>query len=435
MAEQRDGFIPSNDTGPCLRARQASAGAWIDSFRIKNWWPTRPAVTESARTNDSAGTTDQRRRLFVIASDEPYHQALFEALEALCSVQTLAPRIGWRGWLPSFGRRRRTCDLPRGAFSRHRWLVRILAPLVERRLLAAYGRADALIITDPHSWPYAIHYRRLASVITYLVSDDYAAYPHVRLDQEHDLVRHADLILPVSRRLAEVLQARYRIEASRIRIVPNGIPASWLPAEPPTERSVPPAQRPALPVDLVPADFRPLIGIIGVFGSRIDLGPIVAAHDALPQLRWLFVGPVRRQLPGLAHLQSSPRCRFLGPLPYERLQPCFATLDAAVLPLTDGDINPCSSPVRFFSQLPTGQPILYTGTCAQIAETPHLAYHCADGQALTATLERLAAAGFQDGRAAERHRFATGCTWPRRAEATAAALEAVLEARRRPAAR
>lgn len=377
---------------------------------------------------------DQRRRLFVVGSEEPYHRALFEALETICTVQTLAPRISWRGWLPSFGRRRHACELPRGAFSRHRWLVRILAPLVERRLLAIYGRADALILTDPHAWPYAIHHRALASVIAYLVSDDYAAYPHVRLDQEHDLVRHADLIFPVSRLLAEVLQARYGIEDSRVHIIPNGIPSSWLPAEPPPALPPRPPQRPALAADLVPADFRPLIGIIGVIGSRIDLLPIVAAHDALPQLRWLFVGPVRRQVPGLAHLQSSPRCRFLGAMPYTELQACFATLDAAVLPLTDGDINPCSSPVRFFSQLPTGQPILYTGTCAQIAETPRLAYHCADGQALTTTLERLAAAGFQDGRAAERHRFATGCTWQKRAEAAAGALEAVLEARRRTAA-
>lgn len=380
---------------------------------------------------DPTRTTDQLQRLFVVGSEEPYHQALFQALETICTVQSLAPRLSWRGWLPGFGRRRRTCDLPRGAFSRHRWLVRMLAPLVQRRLLATYGKADALIITDPHSWPYAIHYRAITSVVAYLVSDDYAAYPHVRLDQEQDLVRHADLILPVSQRLAEVIRARYRLDTSRFHIIPNGIPSSWLPAEPPPGLPPQPPQRPALPADLVPADFRPLIGIIGVIGSRVDLLPIVAAHDALPQLRWLFVGPVRRQVSGLAHLQRSPRCRFLGAMPYSELQTCFATLDAAVLPLTDGDINPCSSPVRFFSQLPTGQPILYTGTCAQIAETPHLAEHCADGQALTATLERLAASGFQDGRAAERHRFATGCTWEKRAEAVAEALEAALQAVRR----
>ncbi|WP_245552503.1 hypothetical protein [Cyanobium gracile] len=197
-----------------------------------------------------------------------------------------------------------------------------------------------------------------------------------------------------------------------------------------------PPERPAPLPPCLPEGLRPLIGVIGVIGTRIDLLPIVAAHDALPQLRWLFVGPVHCSLPGLAHLQSSPRCRFVGALPYEELQPYFATLDAAVLPLTDGDINPCSSPVRFFSQLPTGQPILYTGTCAQIAETPRLAYHCVDGEALTATLERLAAAGFQDGRAAERHRFAMESTWPKRAAALAEALSAALVARRRaPAAR
>lgn len=367
----------------------------------------------------------------MVGCEEPTHLALFKALESTCDVQLLAPRLSWRGWLPRLGRRRRQpCDLPRGAFSRHRWLVSLLAPVVERRLRDAYGKADALIITDPYFWPLAIHCRSLSSVIAYHVCDDYAAYPYVRLDQEKDLVCHADLIIPVSRRLAEVLHARYGLEDSHVQIIPNGIPASWVPTEAPVERACPSPPRPLPPGDLVPADFRPLIGIVGVIGSRIDLLPIVAAHDALPQLRWLFVGPVRRQVPGLAHLMSSPRCRFLGAMPYEQLQPYFSTLDAAVLPLTDDDINPCSSPVRFFSQLPTGQPIVYTGTCAQIAETPQLAYHCGDGQALAATLESLAAAHFLDGRAEERHRFALDCTWDQRAAALAEALSRVLEARK-----
>ncbi len=294
--------------------------------------------------------------------------------------------------------------------------------MAERRLLYSYGKADALIITDPYFWPYAIHFRRLASVIAYHVCDDYAEYPYVRLDQEKRLARHADLLFTVSLRLAEVLLVRCELEGSRFWIIPNGIPSSWLPTDPPPN--------PAPPPELVPVDFRPLIGIIGAIGTRIDLLPIVEAHDALPELRWLFVGPVRRQVPGLAYLQNSPRCCFVGSLPYDSLQPYFAALDAAVLPLTDDDINPCSSPVRFFSQLPTGQPILYTGTCAQIAETPHLAYHCADGQALAAALQRLAVTDFHDGHAAERHRFAMECTWQKRGAAMAEALAMVLEARR-----
>ncbi|WP_254964270.1 MULTISPECIES: hypothetical protein [unclassified Cyanobium] len=189
-----------------------------------------------------------------------------------------------------------------------------------------------------------------------------------------------------------------------------------------------PPERGSLP-DPLPDDFHPLIGIIGVISFRVDLLPIVAAHDALPALRWLFIGPAYKQVPGLAYLQSSPRCRFLGAKPYEELQPFFAALDAAVLPLTNDDINPCSSPVRFFSQLPTGQPILYTGTCDQLGETPELAQHCADAEAMIASLAQLAASDFRDGRAEQRHRYAAGCTWDRRAAAMASALTQVLRAR------
>jgi len=295
--------------------------------------------------------------------------------------------------------------------------------LVGHRLEKSYGRGDVVIIADPSFWPFAIHYRHLAPVVAYHVFDDYAAYPYVRLDQEVLVARHVDLLFSVSRSIVDILRRRCEFPLPPVHVIPNGFPDSWLPASLPS-------RRPRMPDPLL-EDFRPMIGIIGVISSRVDLLPILTAHDALPALQWLFIGPVYRDVPGLADLQRSPRCRFLGALPYDTLQPWFAALDAAVLPLTDGDINPCSSPVRFFSQLPTGQPILYTGTCDQIAETPHLAYHCADGQALTATLEYLAASGFQDGRAAERHRFATGCTWQKRAEAMADALTATLEARRR----
>jgi glycosyltransferase involved in cell wall biosynthesis len=367
----------------------------------------------------SADERPRLRRVFVVGMGEPSQEALFEALREFCEVSYIHPSLTLAGWLPRVRRRRGDpCVLPRGAFSHRRWLSRLLAPLVGRRLLAAYGRADALIVMDPYLWPYVLCCKQLAPVLAYGISDDVAAYPHVRLEQEAFLARHADLLFPVSQRLADLLQHRYGLDFGRFHIIPNGIPCSWLP----------PAlsERPAPLPQALPDDFRPLIGIIGVIGSRIDLLPVLAAHDALPRLRWLFVGPVRKSLPGLAQLQSSPRCRFLGALPYDDLQPYFASLDAAVLPLTDDDINPCSSPVRFFSQLPTGQPIVYTGTCAQIGEVPDLARHCGDARELIDTLQQLLDQDFDDGFGERRHAFARGCTWQQRAAVMARALVAAM---------
>jgi len=360
------------------------------------------------------------RRVFVVGSNEPFHEALFTALGDFCEVVHLNPVLSLAGWLPRFLRPGQPdgCELPRGAWSHRRWLGRLLAPRVERRLLETYGRADALVITDPGFWIFACHLRRLAPIFAYCVCDDYASYPYVRLDQEEIVATHADLLFPVSRRLADVLRQRYGIPGARFHIVPNGIPSAWLPP-------CVPAQAPPLP-DALPPDFRPLIGIIGVIGRRIDLSAVLAAHDALPALHWLFIGPVRQSVPGLAELQASPRCRFLGAIPYEELQPWFAGLDAAVLPFTTSDINPCSSPVRFFSQLPTGQPILYTGNCDQIGEVAHLARHCADGPSLIDALEQLLRVDFRDGFAQLRHQFARQCTWQLRAAGMAEALTQAL---------
>ncbi len=360
------------------------------------------------------------RRVFVVGSYEPSHDALFAALGDFCEVVHLNPVLSLAGWLPRFLRANHSPEgeLPRGAWSHRRWLGRLLAPRVERRLLETYGRADALVITDPSFWIFARHIHRLAPILAYYVCDDYASYPYVRLDQEQVVATHADLLLPVSRRLADVLKQRYGLANARFHIVPNGIPSSWLP---PSVAAHPPA----LP-DPLPADFRPLVGIIGVIGRRVDLSAVLEAHDALPALHWLFIGPVRQSVPGLAELQASPRCRFLGALPYDTLQPWFASLDAAVLPFTTSDINPCSSPVRFFSQLPTGQPILYTGNCDQIGEVAHLARHCADGPSLIDALEQLLRVDFHDGFAELRHQFARQCTWQLRAAGMAEALTQAL---------
>ena len=178
-----------------------------------------------------------------------------------------------------------------------------------------------------------------------------------------------------------------------------------------------------------PLSRRPLVGIIGAIGVRIDLGPIVAAHDALLEFDWLFVGPIRESIPGLRHLQESPRCRFTGAVPYEELREHFAAVDVAVLPFTYGDINPCCSPVRFYSQLPTGQPILHLGNCAQLLEHPDLAVWCGGADDLIRQLMSLCAMGFRDGRAEARHAYARQCTWDRRA---ACLLRALADARCQP---
>lgn len=356
-------------------------------------------------------------RLLVAGASQPWEQAMIEALSRQCEVTCLNPEIHASGLLP-FQSRADRCILPLGTFSHRRWLAQAMAPLASRRLRRRYGRADALILTHPHHWPLAVYYRSLAPLVGYWVSDDLAHYgsphPQIVLSQESLIVRHADVVFTVSRRLADVLAHRHRVDSGKFCVIPNGVPASWIPPHLPTEPE---------PFSYgSSASARPLVGIIGVIGDRIDLDPVVAAHDALPELDWLFVGPIRRQIPGLRHLQESPRCRFTGSVPYEGLQEHFAAVDVAVLPFTDGDINPCSSPVRFYSQLPTGQPILHLGSCDQLLEHPELADWCAGPDDLIRRLKTLLGVGFRDGRARARHAFAKQCTWDQRAAAFLNAL-------------
>lgn len=352
-------------------------------------------------------------RVFVAGANEPWQNALFDALSNRCEVIHLRPIVSRAGWFPHAANQA-SCVLPRGSFSHRRWLAKGLSTVSEERILKHYGSADALILTDPYHWPLAKYYGKIASILAYHVSDDYWSYPAVRRDLEAVIVEQARLIFPVSRRLASLLHERYNADNTKMFITPNGVPASWVPPSCPSQPR-------ALP-ELIPQWFRPLVGIIGVISDRVDLAPIIAAHDALPQLYWVFVGPVLRNVQGLDYLRNSPRCCFTGELSYKHLQAYFSALDASVLPLTNTSINPGSSPVRFFSQLPTGQPIVYLGCCDQLEEEPNLTYRCEDADQLISTLSDLYHQGFRDGRHHDRHRYAQQCTWSHRASVIADSL-------------
>lgn len=250
----------------------------------------------------------------------------------------------------------------------------------------------------------------------YYAADDFSTsygWPAARVHEwEREMLARADGVIAVSEALAERFTERYRWPRARVHVSPNAFPRRFLPAAPPDRPAPLPGAAAAAP--------RPVLGVLGTISSRIRLDWMRAIADALPWLHVLFVGPVRDldtgQRDDLRRLESAANCSFTGAVGYEDLFGYAAGVDAAFLPLGDGGINPAASPVRFFTHLPFGQPILATPGCRQVREFAPLATVCdSPGQAVEA-LRDLRARGFDDGLRGARWEAAGAHTWEARAE-------------------
>ena len=285
---------------------------------------------------------------------------------------------------------------------------------------AAHGRwlrrrwptVRAVVFTRPDQAPLLTGFateRRL-----YYAIDDYATYGRDWLAAEQTMLAQSHRTICVSRSLAAVLAAREPTVADRIEVLPNAIPADWLPASPPL-RPLPLPENLRLP--------RPLAGVLGRVSSRLRLDWLLEVIEREPGLHWLFVGDIEwaevvaADRPRLERLRRHPRCTFIGARPFRALRDFAAALDVAVLPYSDRSTNPAGSAVRLFVHLPWAAPLLATPGCAQVAEFSPLVASCESSAALAAALAALRARDFNDGQRIVRWRAARHHTWEARAAA------------------
>jgi hypothetical protein len=95
-----------------------------------------------------------------------------------------------------------------------------------------------------------------------------------------------------------------------------------------------------------------------------------------------------------------------------------------VIPLGEDGINPTCSPVRLFTQLPFGQPILATSGCQQLEEFAPLVRICQSPEELIEVLSELRKRGFDDGLRLARWQAAHEHTWEKRAAGLYQLIEA-----------
>lgn len=296
-------------------------------------------------------------------------------------------------------------------------LRHVFRPVVRDRIRkAAGGVPDVVWIVLPVHWPVVEAFPEAR--VVYIAADDYRFYgwpEEVVGRYEAALVRKADLVVAVSSALAEHL-VRRGADRDKTIVSPNGLPASWIPREPPGGPAAFPPGLASLP--------RPVAGVIGRIGRRLRLDWIETAARRLPAVHWLFVGPpdddpqVRSWH---ARMSSLPNCHFVGPQPYDQLAAIHAALDLSILPYADFGVNPRASPVRLFSSLPFPAPIVATQGCRQLEEFGHYLHLCRTSHEFVETIARL---GGSDPTWPARHAIAPLHTWEKRArDVVVAAVE------------
>ncbi|HEY1082483.1 MAG TPA: glycosyltransferase [Prosthecobacter sp.] len=242
--------------------------------------------------------------------------------------------------------------------------------------------------------------------------EDYGFHPAHVATWECSLVRGVRRVFAVSEDLADILAARYDVSREKFVVVPNGLPQERIPQK--LAETRPPAPNP------VPKHFRPLVGVLGGINKRLRLDWVLQAVEALPSLHWAFVGPVgeldEATAGALTALTSHPRCCFTGAQDYERLFDFAESFDVAVVPLGPDGINSTCSPVRLFTQLPFGQPILATSGCRQLEEFAPAVDVLSSADQLIESLRRLEKAHFCDGLETRRRELAGENTWQKRAQ-------------------
>lgn len=303
---------------------------------------------------------------------------------------------------------------------------RLLVPSGERRWLPRWHGPKLARLTRDADWVFltrtdqaallpSLEGRRLA----YYAIDDYRHYSHYRSDDERAVVAASAAVFVCSEALAERFARDFPGVEARLTVLPMGISARHVPASCPTAPAPVPGNATA---------GRPLFGILGAIGERLRFEWILHCVEALPWSHWLWVGHFERgalsqgQADALRRLRRHPRCIFTGRRDHDAMPAYAASLDAAVIPYTADNINPCSSPMRCFLQLPFGTPLVATPGCRALDALAPLVRLCPTAEAMAAALAELRAQHFDDGLREQRWRLAQQSTWEVRATATLQAL-------------
>jgi glycosyltransferase involved in cell wall biosynthesis len=157
---------------------------------------------------------------------------------------------------------------------------------------------------------------------------------------ESELLQGVDLTFVTSRALLE----RRRSFVSAIRLIPNGIPDSFL-DESDTLND---------PIDGIP---HPRIGYVGVIRKPMLISHLRSVFEQHKGWQLVLVGPVRKDA-GIVALRHLPNVHIVGPRPFESLPAIMQKLDVGLIPLQINSFTKGIRPLKLAEYLSAGIPVV-----------------------------------------------------------------------------
>ena len=178
-------------------------------------------------------------------------------------------------------------------------------------------------------------------VSIYYCGDDFDALDgvdhHTVRSMERELAVKADLILVVSRELADKLSSPNTV------ILPHGVDYQLF------------ATPKHKPLDL--PENGPIAGFYGSLSAWLDVEMLAQSATALPRWQFVFIGHIKTDVSSLKEL---PNVHFLGPKPHSQLPAYVQHWDVAMLPFRHNRQIEACNPLKLREYLASGTPIAST---------------------------------------------------------------------------
>jgi len=258
--------------------------------------------------------------------------------------------------------------------------------------------------------------------IVYDAMDDWAAFSETidqrLIDNEHEVVARADLVLAVSRKLYD---RHSRLNGNTI-LVPNGVDDDFF--------------RAALTCEKRESDQlfayrdKPVVGYVGGIHDWVDVDLIAETARRMPEITFVLIGPtlktLKPKLEGISNLLS------LGPKPYSELVSYMAYFGVGIIPFKLNLLNESTNPIKLYEYLGAGMPVVSTGMREVAAYAADgVVYIADDPETFSGRIRAALAAAGDPGRREERLGIAAANSWAARAEQIMSGIETGLDARRR----
>lgn len=185
-----------------------------------------------------------------------------------------------------------------------------------------------------------------------------------------------------------------------VHVVPNGVPAEWVDVGADVQR----------PLE---SGRRLKIGFVGAMYEWIDQELILQTARLLPEFDFVFIGPVRREVP-IDQLAKEANIALLPAIPFEQVPDAIRSFDVCIIPFKQDTISDWADPIKLYEYLAFGKPVVSTINFNKNA--PILVGRTADE-----FVQQIRNASSSKADVSERKRFAAQFIWRKQAEKIAAA--------------